>query len=644
MVNIISKKYYLALFTSFLFYHSPVILSQSYLNSAEVNPDVYNKKVEQNPPVNEAIWDVVFNYDATVITGAAGNAGVVYIPTINKFWTSRWATNIIHQWNTDGTLDMEFTLPFAGTRGMCFDGQYVYHATATTTVQIVDPSTRTVVGTVPVVGAPNGARSITYNPDADGGNGGIIVGNWTSPNLNFYEFSMTGTLLRTIINTVAGVYGIAYDNWTAGAPFLWVFTVGNGQGTPQFIQQLDYNTGLYTGIQHDVKSDVGLAQPSTGIAGGMFITDQLITGELIMGGILQGTPDLLFGYRLGGPPCPVQPATNPSPANGTTGVDINAPGNATWTNGAGTNNIEVFFGPAGNVVSVYSGAPMTSYTIPTPLQYATTYQWRVVCKNDMCSAYAETWTFETQQDPSMLILFEDDFENGTVNWTITNDGGTVVWQVFTPPYPNTYTLPPAATGGVFAADVDQAGSTATLLSTATIITPFDFSNNDLYLIEFDNDWQALDSADYSYVELSIDGFNWTAVRTFDVNDVRSTRESIDISLIVRGQSQVYIRLRSVQPGWDWWWVVDNIRVIQYILVPVELLSFTIETNNMNVYLKWSTGTETNNSGFQIERSSGSEFENVGFVAGHGTTTEIQNYSFVDQNVVAGYIYLQTKTS
>ncbi len=127
------------------------------LRSQDINPNLLERELKSEIPTTEATWDVQFNYDATAVTLAAGNAGAVYIPTIGKFWTSRWATGVVHQWNTNGTLDQEFTLPFTGTRGMAFDGQFVYHSINTTTVQIVDPVTRTLVGTVPVVGAPNGA-------------------------------------------------------------------------------------------------------------------------------------------------------------------------------------------------------------------------------------------------------------------------------------------------------------------------------------------------------------------------------------------------------------------------------------------------------------------------------------------------------
>jgi hypothetical protein len=81
--------------------------------------------------------------------------------------------------------------------------------------------------------------------------------------------------------------------------------------------------------------------------------------------------------------------------------------------------------------------------------------------------------------------------------------------------------------------------------------------------------------------------------------------------------------------------IDDYSVEDLTVVPVELTSFAVSTDNRNVNLSWSTATELNNSGFQIERSTGNEYEVVGFVAGHGTTTEVQNYSFRDQNVNAG---------
>lgn len=303
----------------FFFVLTPFISAQTY-SVMDFDPSPNATSLPGNTNPIEAIWDVQLNYDATTVTGAAGNAGAIYIPSLNKFWTSRWATNIIHQWNADGTLDQQYTLPFTGTRGMVSDGQFIYHSINTTTVQVVNPATRLVVGTIPVVGAPNGARFIAHDPDANGGNGAIIVGNWTSPNFNFYVFSMTGTLLRTITNTQSGVYGLVFDKVSnPGTPYLWVFTQGLGAGTPQNILQMNYTTGLYTGVQHDVKTDVGIGQPATGIAGGLFLTTALVPGKVTLGGIMQGTPDLLFGYEL----ADVIPVELTSFTASTSGLDVN---------------------------------------------------------------------------------------------------------------------------------------------------------------------------------------------------------------------------------------------------------------------------------------------------------------------------------
>ncbi|HCY75984.1 MAG TPA: hypothetical protein DHV28_08685 [Ignavibacteriales bacterium] len=611
------------------------LFSQS-LHSKDVSPNLITKEVKPGYPTTEAIWDVQLNYDATTVTGAAGNAAAIYLPNVGEFWTSRWATNLLHRWTAAGALIEQFSVAgVTGVRSLTYDGTFLYAGQNTTSIAIIDPTTKTLVGTIT---APQTVRYITYDPTANAGAGGFWIGNFaTNPQL----ISMTGTVLATLTYAnlgVTSVYGAAYDGYSPGGPFVWFWGQGAGAGTPQNIVQVNPSTGLPTGLQHDVITDIGVGQTAA-IAGGLFITEGLVSGKASIGGLLQGTPDRLFAYELTttGAPCPVVPASNPSPADGTTGVSITAPGNATWTNGAGTTQVEVFFGPSGNVVSVYSGAPITSLAIPAPLNYSTTYQWRVVDKNDTCSgAPVATWSFTTEDNPNLVTLFEDDFTAGTGNWTITNDGGTCVFEIH---QASEYTLPATALGNVLAADADACGSGTTTLSTATVTNPIDASNYATVTLEFDNDWQAIDAADFSYVEVSVDGgTTWTAVRTFDITDVRNTHEVLDITGVVALQS-FQLRLRTIQPGWDWWWAVDNIKVIATDFIPVELTSFSAAVNVNNINLNWSTATETNNSGFQVERSNGSAYETVGFVAGHGTTTELQNYSFVDQNVAAGnYTY------
>ncbi len=78
-----------------------------------------------------------------------------------------------------------------------------------------------------------------------------------------------------------------------------------------------------------------------------------------------------------------------------------------------------------------------------------------------------------------------------------------------------------------------------------------------------------------------------------------------------------------------------------IITPVELNSFSANSNASNVNLKWETATETNNKGFEIERSlnKSNNWQNVVFVPGAGTSTEQHSYSYSDQVSQSGtYTY------
>ncbi|MBK9099343.1 MAG: exo-alpha-sialidase [bacterium] len=282
------------------------------------------------------------------------------------------------------------------------------------------------------------------------------------------------------------------------------------------------------------------------------------------GGAPRKDPNVYYDKIPIGPPCPITASSNPSPANGAT--ELSLTGNSlSWTNGSGAMQIEIWFGPQGSMAMVYDGALINSYSLATfePLTYGTTYQWRIVGKNGTCSVSGPTWSFTTMDDPSIVIdnVFCDAFESGLGGWTITNDGGSssCVWQIRIAPFPNTYTLPITSTGGIIAADVDECGSGSTLLSTATINQSFDLTlYTEMVWIEFDNDWNIYDTQDEAHVEVSTNGGStWVGVWDQIGADIRNTHEVIDITSIAAGQSNVKFRLRSVQPGWDWWWVLDN---------------------------------------------------------------------------------------
>ena len=241
------------------------------------------------------VWAVQFNYDAMPVIGTNGNAAVAYLQGLEEFWTARWATNLLHRWTSTGTLIQEFTVSgVAGVRGLAYDGTYVYAGQNTTSIAVIDPDTRTQVSTIT---APVEVRYIAFDPTANGGQGGFWVGNYTT---DVFLISRAGATLRTLpyasLNSPSN-YGAAYDQYSQGGPYLWLFGQGGGSATAQRIVGINPATGLPTGVEHDVLTDIG-AGIGAPLAGGLFLVPGLAPHAVTLGGILQGTSDHLFGYYL----------------------------------------------------------------------------------------------------------------------------------------------------------------------------------------------------------------------------------------------------------------------------------------------------------------------------------------------------------
>ena len=173
-------------------------------------------------------------------------------------------------------------------------------------------------------------------------------------------------------------------------------------------------------------------------------------------------------------------------------------------------------------------------------------------------------------------IFCDDFTGGTVNWVITNDGGECIWQVFSYPYPNWYSLPATAAGEVLSADAYNCGLGSSLLSTATIIENVDCSlYEDIYL-EFDNCWNDYYYKDSAFVDVSYDGgISWSTIITWQ-RDVRGTHEYRSLPGAASNPN-VKIRYRSVQPEFGKWWVIDNVCIKGFPLTGLTQNSGEIPT-------------------------------------------------------------------
>jgi hypothetical protein len=337
-----------------------------------------------------------------------------------------------------------------------------------------------------------------------------------------------------------------------------------------------------------------------------------------------------------GPPCPIDPPSNPSPANGATNVPI-AGNSVTWTNGAGTTQIEVWFGETGNLIQVYGGSPVTSLSLAPfePLEYHSTYGWQVIGKNDTCTVPGTVWTFTTVQDPNLIQWCDAfiDFNNWTVigplgltNWAInssSNAGGT------TPELRFSWT--PSFTG---------------VSKIRSVIIPLPYNQSINFSFNFYLDWYA-DPSGTITVGVTYDGGQTSTPLYTEANptgNIGPTLISGNFTTPASGSENTQIEITydgySFNVDYIYW---DNI-CLEYI-VPVELISFTAEAKRTEVELNWTTATETNNKGFEIERASSSatpvqeDWESITFVEGRGTTTEKTEYNYRDEITNPGtYVY------
>ena len=258
---------------------------------------IFNPASEYAPSANlsesaittKALWDVQLDADPTAI--ATSLAGVMWTGT--EFWCAKWNSADIFTADSNGNSTGSFSINgITGTRSMTTDGTHTYIGTAGSEIYKVDPATKT-LDTI-ITTNVNSCRYLTYDPTLNGNAGGFWTGAYGS---DITAVDMSGNTLSTISSAthgLSGIYGMAYDDFTIGGPFLWAFDQG---GNDADIVQLDM-LGNPTGVVHDANSDLNGGGIS-GLAGGLFICNNFISGTTSMIGINQG--ESLFSYELADP-------------------------------------------------------------------------------------------------------------------------------------------------------------------------------------------------------------------------------------------------------------------------------------------------------------------------------------------------------
>jgi hypothetical protein len=125
---------------------------------------VVNQEVPEVPLIPTlAPWDVQFSFDASTPTGGLSLVGAEFDGTY--FYSNRWNTTDIFQYDIDGNLLKTFSIPgVSNLRDLAYDGTFFYGGAAGGTIWIMDFDCEVLIGTI------NGgfqSRAIAYNEDDD---------------------------------------------------------------------------------------------------------------------------------------------------------------------------------------------------------------------------------------------------------------------------------------------------------------------------------------------------------------------------------------------------------------------------------------------------------------------------------------------
>jgi len=191
---------------------------------------------------------------------------------------------------------------------------------------------------------------------------------------------------------LGSVQGTAYDNWTNGGPYLWAFNGAAGAPAQQAIHQIHIPSRTQTGFSHDVGADFpGVANEA---AGGLFTTEGIVPGTASIGGVLQGTPNMLFVYEL--VTFLPEPPILRSPGNGAANQLI--PVTLDWDASPGATSYQAQVSTDSSFTQIIedtSGLMSDSYVV-NGLANNKQYWWRVSATNmGGTSNWSTVWSFTT---------------------------------------------------------------------------------------------------------------------------------------------------------------------------------------------------------------------------------------------------------
>lgn len=251
------------------------------------------KEIEANGEAKSANWSVAKAFDVKDKNESIATDGTnIYVSTKTS------STIDVY------TMDYEYKESFKMTgvtisslKDMAYDGKYFYGGNGTSNKLFeLDLANRTYVSTI-TLSSTIKVVHCTYDEKQDAF--------WVGDASSLYLVNRAGEVIVDKI-TVDNVSGSAYDEYTKGGPYLWLFTqtslpevgIDNDKVT---IRQFDLATKTLTGVVHSATDLPGYQNATSGkatLAGGLFGTPLLSNGRFVLMGVVLQTPPKAFAYDI----------------------------------------------------------------------------------------------------------------------------------------------------------------------------------------------------------------------------------------------------------------------------------------------------------------------------------------------------------
>ena len=155
-------------------------------------------------------------------------------------------------------------------RNLSYDGTYFYGTEATNIIFKIDLDNQMLVDSIET-DIPE-IRHCSFNRQ----DGSLLAGSWNS----LYRIDTASGTSQQIRDDLTNVYSSAFDNLSAGGPYLWLFSqTSQNNGPSACIRQFNISTGEYTSKTHYL-DDINLTNSS--LAGGICASEYVCEGRFVL--------------------------------------------------------------------------------------------------------------------------------------------------------------------------------------------------------------------------------------------------------------------------------------------------------------------------------------------------------------------------